>query len=127
MVFKLHENLSKHVECELGQSEWKKGAEIKFDKRNYVLKFITLEFDSGAVGDVDVKIENEKGRLLPFTTGGGDDYVRALGGEPKRFYIGVGLGEGDTFKIYYKNRASDNYHYINVFMEFVRKQGGGGR
>jgi len=127
VVFKLHENLARHIKCDIGKDSWTKGATIDFNKRNYVLKFITIQFDAGAVGDVDVRIENEKGRLLPFTAGGGDGYIRAVSSEPMKFYVGVGLGESDTFDIYYKNRASDNHHHINVFMEFVRKGNGGRR
>ncbi len=119
----MHENLAKYIECEIAQDEWTKGAEISFDKKGYVLKFIKVQFDAGAVGDVDIKVENEQGRLLPYTTGDGDNFVRAVGSESLKFYIGVGLGRGDTFTIYYRNRATGNPHYANVFMEFVRKGG----
>lgn len=116
----MHENVTNHVRCELGQFDWVEGKSFSFRKRGYILKFITIQFDAGAVGDVDVRIENEKGRFLPWQSQGGDSYIRAVGEQPLKFYIGMRLHEHDTFKVLYRNRSSGNEHYVNVFFEFVR-------
>lgn len=119
----MHENYVVNVDCTLGTDNWTEFKSFRFGKTDYVLKFIKVEFDDGCDGDVEIKVSNNKGKLIPFATGGSDEGLTGVTNNMLKFYIGAGVKKNDEFTIEYKNRSSADDHSVNVFFEFVRKGG----
>lgn len=119
----MHENICLNVRTALNRSNWTHGKSFKFQKNGYILKFITIEFDSGASGSVDVRILNDKGSLVPWEAGGTDNFIRCINDNPHKFLLNCRVDINENFIIEYINRSSVYEHDINVYFEFVRGYG----